>query len=239
MKTLYIIIPVYNEEKTIEKVLKKVKASRTPLWKKQLIVVNDYSSDTTAKILNKLKKKYKFTLINHKENRGKGAAIKSALSLARRDLAKLDPILDVILTQDADLEYDPNDYQILLSAFHPQRYPIVYGSRNLGNTNRGYFFAYYCGRLLTHIHNFLYGSEITDLNTGYKLFRADILVACNLQVDGFDFCNEVTAKVLKMGYKIREVPINYYPRSYKEGKKVSIKDAWLDLWTTLKYRFIN
>lgn len=233
-KLLTIIIPAYNEEKTIEEIIRRTKKAQTPGWRKQIIVVNDASTDKTGKILQKLKKRYAFTLVDHKENRGKGAAIKSALTLARPGLARL----NAILTQDADLEYDPADYKTLLKAFHPTKHPVVYGSRNLGNTNRGYLFAYYCGRILTEIHNFLYNSKITDLNTGYKLFRTDILKDCNLQVDGFDFCHEVTAKVLRMGYKIKEVPINYYPRSYKEGKKVGVKDAWLDLWTTVKYRFV-
>lgn len=234
-KLLTIIIPAYNEEKTIEEIIRRTKKAQTPGWRKQIIVVNDASTDKTGKILQKLKKRYAFTLVDHKENRGKGAAIKSALSFTRGRLAKL----DTILTQDADLEYNPKDYAIILRAYNKSRHPVVYGSRNLGNTNRGYFFTYYCGRVLTEIHNLLYRSKITDLNTGYKLFRTDILKDCSLQVDGFDFCHEVTAKVLKMGYKIKEVPINYYPRSYKEGKKVGVKDAWLDLWTTIKYRFIE
>ncbi|MEK7521848.1 MAG: glycosyltransferase family 2 protein [Patescibacteria group bacterium] len=235
MKILTIIIPVFNEQNTIEEVLNRVRKVKTPGWKKQIIVVDDCSTDSTPKILKKIQKNQSFILISHKKNLGKGGAIKSALTLVTPSHTRL----NAVLTQDADLEYDPNDYSTLLKAFHPTKHPIVYGSRNLGTTNRGYFFAYYCGRVLTNIHNFLYGSKITDLNTGYKLFRTDILKSCNLQVDGFDFCHEVTAKVLKMGHKIKEVAINYYPRTYKEGKKVAVKDAWLDLWTTLKYRFVE
>ena len=240
MQLLTIIIPVYNEEKTIEELLKRTKNAKTPGWRKSIIVVNDGSTDDSGKILKKLKRKYNFTpkkgsflIINHKDNRGKGAAIKSAISLARRGLASV----NAVLTQDADLEYDPADYKVLLRAFHPKKFPVVYGSRNLGNTNRGYWFAYLCGRALTEIHNLVYGSRLTDVHTGYKLVRADILGNCNLTVDGFDFCNELTAKILKMGHKIREVPINYYPRTFAEGKKVTAKDTLKDLITLLKYKF--
>lgn len=226
---LSILIPVYNEEKTVETLLRKVIKTSTKRWRKEIVVVDDCSTDQTYKILATLQKKYKFRLLRHATNTGKGGAIKTALKYTTGDL---------ILTQDADLEYDPEDYKGLLSAYRA-RTPVVYGSRNLGNTNRGYFLCYLCGRLFTEINNILYGSNITDINTGYKLFRADIIRNANLQVDGFDFCHEITAKVLKAGYKIKEVPINYYPRSYAEGKKVKVKDALLDLWTTIKYRFVD
>lgn len=238
-----IIIPVYNEENTIAELIRRVYNAKTPGWKKQMIVVDDSSVDKTGKILNRLRKKYGFVLLKHTQNKGKGAAIKSALaryqaSLARLHLASVDT-LDTLLTQDADLEYDPKDYETLLRAYHPKKSPVIYGSRNMGTTNRGYLLTHLTGRALSFIFNLIFGTKITDINTGYKLFRADILHACDLKVDGFDFCHEVTAKVLKMGYKIREVPINYYPRSWAEGKKVRPKDAWLDLWTTIKYRFVR
>ncbi|MBI4028865.1 MAG: glycosyltransferase family 2 protein [Candidatus Blackburnbacteria bacterium] len=232
MRKLLILIPVYNEEKTTEELLKRVFAAKTPGWEKKILVVNDGSTDSTGKILQKLQKKYNFVLATHKTNKGKGAAIKTALSLARNDLARL----NVFLTQDADLEYDPQNYGTLLKAYDPNKHPVVYGSRNLGTTKRGYLLCHWTGRALSFIFNTLYSSNITDINTGFKLFRADIIKDCDLQVDGFDFCHEVTAKILKRGYKIKEVPITYNPRSWEEGKKVRPKDAWLDLWTTLKYR---
>lgn len=228
MKKVTILIPIFNEQTTIEELFKCVRLAKTPGWKKEIIIVNDGSTDETCKILQKLKKKHRFTLITHKENRGKGAAIKTGISKVTGR---------AILTQDADLEYDPRDYEVLLEAYHPTNHPMVYGSRNLGTTNRGYWFAYLCGRALTEIHNFIYGSKLTDVHTGYKLIRADILRKCKLEADGFDFCNELTAKILKMGYKIREVPINYYPRSFAEGKKVTPKDVLKNIFTILKYKF--
>ncbi|MBI2268385.1 MAG: glycosyltransferase family 2 protein [Candidatus Blackburnbacteria bacterium] len=226
---LSILIPVFNEERTIEKLLKKVISAPIRGWRKEIVVVDDCSTDKTHKILAALTQKYKFKLIKHGMNTGKGGAVKTALKYATGD---------IVLTQDADLEYDPKDYKILLSAYGFKN-PVVYGSRNLGATNRGYLICYLCGRCLTLLNNLLYGSSITDINTGYKLFRADIIKNANLQVDGFDFCHEITAKVLRSGYKIKEVPINYYPRSYSEGKKVKVRDAILDLWTTIKYRFVK
>lgn len=232
-KKLSIIIPVFNEEKTIGEVLIKVGGALSPGYVKEIIVVNDASTDNSLKILKGLQKKYKFRLLVHEKNKGKGAGIKTALQVATGNL---------VLTQDADLEYDPRDYKILLSGYSKNS-PIVYGSRNLGvrlgKAQIGYLLCHIAGLCLTSIHNLLYGSEITDLNTGYKLFRTDIIKRANLQVDGFAFCHEVTAKVLKMGYKIKEVPIHYSPRSYSEGKKVKVKDGLLDLWTTIKYRFID
>lgn len=228
MKVLTILIPVYNEENTIAKLLKRVYKSRVTGYRKQVIVVDDCSTDQTPKILKKLRKKYGFKLLKHPKNRGKGAAIKTGLTKTSGNL---------VLTQDADLEYNPADYPALLKAYNAKKSPVVYGSRNMGTTKRGYLLTHLTGRALSFVFNLFYRSNITDINTGFKLIRADILKACDLKVDGFDFCHEVTAKILRMRYHVREVPITYNPRSWKEGKKVRPKDAFLDLWTTIKYRF--
>lgn len=223
---LSIIIPVFNEAKTIAEVIKRVIAVPVFDWEKEIIVVDDGSNDGTEKILKNLQKKYNFLLLRHSENLGKGAAIKTGLKKVKGDF---------VLIQDADLEYDPNDYQILLAALDKNS-PVVYGSRILGKTKRGNLLYYLGGRFLTLFFNFLFGSKLTDINTGYKLFRTDVLKNINLESNGFEFCEEVTAKILKFGYSIKEVPIHYYPRGHSQGKKIRVKDGLIALLTIIKYR---
>ena len=227
MKKLSIIIPVFNEKETIEEILKRVRAALTLHHEKEIIVVDDCSNDGTDKKLKDLKKKFNFILLRHSKNLGKGAAVKTALKEVTGDL---------VLIQDADLEYDPSDYQDLLKAFN-KKTPVVYGSRNLGKAKRGYFFFFLGGRFLTSFFNILFDSNLTDLVTGYKLFRADIIKNINLERNGFEFCEEVTAKVLKSGYSVKEVPIHYYPRKLSEGKKIRFWDGLTAFWTIIKYRF--
>lgn len=223
---LSIIIPVFNEEGTIEEIIRRCLKAETLGYEKEIIVVNDGSNDNTQKILKNLKEKFNFILLEHSRNLGKGAAIKSGLKKATGNL---------ILIQDADLEYNPNEYQNLLKEVN-QNFPIIYGSRNLGKSKRGYFSYFLGGKLLTAFFNLLFGSNLTDLNTGYKLFRADIIKNLNLQSNGFEFCEEVTAKIFKAGFSIKEVPIDYYPRKFSEGKKVRFWDGLLGLWTIIRYR---
>lgn len=165
--------------------------------------------------------------MNNPKNQGKGKAIKNALSKVTGDF---------VIIQDADLEYEPEDYNFLLDSVDKE-HQIIYGSRNLGKAERGYFLFFLSGRILSFVFSILYGIKITDINTCYKLFRTDIIKEINLKGNGFEFCEEVTAKALKKGYKIKEVPIHYYPRSFKEGKKISFKDGIIALWTILRYRF--
>jgi glycosyltransferase involved in cell wall biosynthesis len=226
MKKLSIIIPVFNEKETILEIIKRVMAVPVLDYEKEIIVVDDSSNDGTERILGNLKDASDFLLARHPHNLGKGAAVRTALEHVTGG---------VVVIQDADLEYNPDDYQKLLSAFGDGS-PVVYGSRNLEKTGRGYWLNFWGGRFLTALLNMMFGSKLTDINTGYKLFRADIIKNLNLASNGFEFCEEVTAKILKSGYPIKEVPIHYHPRKFSEGKKIKFKDGFIGIWTIVKYR---
>ncbi|MDP3965655.1 MAG: glycosyltransferase family 2 protein [bacterium] len=227
MKKLSIIIPVYNEEKTIGEIVKRV--SDVPLsgYEKEIIVVNDGSDDGTERLLKRLKENSGFILLEHNANLGKGAAIKTALTRVTGNL---------VLIQDADMEYDPNDYQELLAAVDTES-PVIYGSRNLGRAERGHFLYFLGGKFLTALFNILFGAHLTDINTGYKLFPADLIKSISLESNGFEFCEEITAKIYTLGYRVKEIPIHYTPRSFSEGKKISALDGLIGIWTIIKYRF--
>src|SRR3989338_2367550 len=225
MKKLSIITPVFNEKETVEEIIKRVIAASTLDYQKEIIVVDDGSNDGTEKILENLRGKFNFLLLRHPQNLGKGAAIKTAIKQVTGY---------IILIQDADLEYDPNDYQELLRALSNNS-PVVYGSRNLGKVKRGYFLYFLGGRFLTAFLNIMFCSKLTDINTGYKLFRTDIIKNLDFESNGFEFCEEVTAKILKSGYSIKEIPIHYYPRKFSEGKKIRFGDGLIGIWTIIKY----
>lgn len=218
-----VIIPVYNEEETVAEVIKKI--IETP-FEKEIIAVDDGSNDGTIKILKNFSDKIK--LISHKQNRGKGAAIRSALQEINGD---------IVIIQDADLEYDPSDYGKILEPVLQNQADVVYGSRNLIHNPRSSLSFYLGGIFLSKLTNFLYGTNITDESTGYKVFRTKILKSLNLKCNGFEFCPEVTAKLLRHGYKIKEVPISYHPRGFDEGKKIGWVDGVKAVFTLLKYRF--
>lgn len=222
---LSIIIPVFNEKKTIEEIIKRVISAPVFDYEKEIIVVDDNSDDGTREILAKMENKYGFCFLFHDKNLGKGAAIRTALEKVTGDL---------VITQDADLEYDPKDYQKLLTVFS-ENFPVIYGSRNLEKAGRGYFLYYLGGRLLTLFLNLLFNSKLTDINTGYKLFKTDVIKSINIESDRFQFCEEVTVKILKKRIQIKEVPINYYPRRFSEGKKIRFKDGFVSIWTIFKY----
>jgi dolichol-phosphate mannosyltransferase len=227
---LSVLIPVYNEEKTISKVIDIVKKADIGKVDKEIIVVDDGSKDNTLVALKKIKG---IKLIAHKKNSGKGAAIRTAIKHATGD---------IIIVQDADLEYDPNEYKQLIGPIITGKAKVVYGSRRLKKSNKKYSgLSFYIGGVtLTLVTNLLYPSaHITDEPTCYKVFKADVLKSINLRCTRFEFCPEVTAKVLKKGIKIKEIPISYYPRSIKEGKKINWKDGAEALWTLLKYRFVD
>jgi glycosyltransferase involved in cell wall biosynthesis len=227
MKTISIVIPVFNEVKTIGDTLAKVSGISIPGWKKEIIVVDDGSTDGTKEILAAWKKKS--TVIIQPKNAGKGAALGAGFRKATGD---------VILIQDADLEYSPENYGRLLEPFANDRVDVVYGSRFLG-AHLSTLFVYELGnKFVTFMTNVLYNTNITDMETGYKVFRRTVLDGMNLTARRFDFEPEFTAKILKKGCQIYEVPITYYGRKISEGKKLTWKDGIAAVLTLLKYKFV-
>ncbi|MFQ5869987.1 MAG: glycosyltransferase family 2 protein [Candidatus Zixiibacteriota bacterium] len=223
---LSIIIPCYNEEKTIEALLLRV--CQVPV-EKEIIVVNDGSSDRSPEIPRELTERHNIKLINHPRNYGKGRAFKSALKVATGE---------VVIVQDADLEYDPQDFIPILDKFKLDGANVVYGSRNLNKENRHSYFRYYLGGvLITKIANLLFSCRLTDEPTCYKAFRMEVITQIDIEGEGFEWEPEVTAKLLRAGYQIVEVPIKYFPRSFKEGKKLSWRDGVRAIFTLIKYRF--
>jgi glycosyltransferase involved in cell wall biosynthesis len=224
-----VLIPAYNEVRTLARCLEAV-YSRNPGRTLEVIVVDDGSSDGTYEAAVAAARPGT-RVLKHERNAGKGAAIRTALSAATGD---------VVLIQDADLEYDPADYAALLKPFEEGRADVVYGSRIRNAENgRSYSTYYWGGRLLSGWTNLLYGSSLTDEATCYKVFNANLLRSFDLRCAGFEFCPEVTAKVLRRGIKIFEVPISYSPRRMEDGKKIRWHDGVIHLWTLLKLRVSN
>lgn len=228
MKTLSIIIPVYNEAATIEQVLTSVFVQPLHGWRKEIIVIDDGSTDRTKKILKSWEKKV--YIIYKEKNEGKGSALSIAFGKATGD---------ILLIQDADLEYSPKDYPMLLAPFDNPQVDIVYGSRFLG-PHLSTMFLYALGnKFVTLVTNLLFNATITDMETGYKVFRRRVLDGITIRAKRFDVEPELTAKVLKKGCQIYEVPISYYGRKFAEGKKLTWRDGVVALWTLIKYRFVN
>jgi len=228
MTKVSIIIPVYNEEKTIADVVQKVKGSTIKGWKKEIIIVDDGSTDRTATICKKFIKECLY--VQKKKNEGKGSAIVEGLKKATGDM---------ILIQDADLEYSPNDYPTLLAPFEHAHVDVVYGSRFLGS-HLSTMFVYELGnKFVTLATNILFNTNITDMETGYKVFRKSVLSGITIKAKRFDVEPELTAKILKKGYQIYEVPISYFGRKFEEGKKLTWKDGIVALWTLIKYRIVD
>ena len=225
---LSVLIPVYNEMENIREILSRVRATKLA---KEIIVVDDGSSDGTREVLKKLDGRHKVRVILHEKNLGKGAAVATGLREARGD---------VVLIQDADLEYNPRDYPALLQPIEEGLADVVYGSRFLGGPHRvTMFWHLVANRLLTLLTNILYNTILTDMETGYKVFRRKIVENMTLRAKRFDFEPEFTAKVLKRHYRIFEVPISFNPRDYSQGKKIKLKDAFQAVWTLLKYRIVD
>ena len=219
---LSVIIPVYNERDTILEVIKRVEDVKI---NKEIIIVDDCSNDGTREILKK--GDLGATILFHEENKGKGAAVKTALNHVSGD---------IVIIQDADLEYDPQDFYELIKPITSGHAKVVYGSRFKGKQN-GMYFSHMLGtkffNLLVYL---LYRQKISDESTCYKAFKTNVLKSLNLHCKGFEFCPEVTAKLMKRGYKIFEVPISYTGRRFKFGKKVTWKDGFMVIWTLLKYK---
>lgn len=228
MNTVSVIIPVFNEEKTVDSVLLRVIEQKIPGWKKEIIVVDDGSTDGTKKILDKWKKNCLIVL--KEKNEGKGSAVTMGMKKATGD---------VLLIQDADSEYDPKDYPTLLAPFSNPKVMIVYGSRFLGPHLSTQFIYAQGNKFVTLITNILFNTNITDMETGYKVFRRNVLEGMNIQAKRFDFEPEITAKILKKGYQIYEVPISYFGRKFSEGKKLTWKDGVAAFYTLVKLRLLN
>jgi len=227
--TLTIVMPVFNEKDTIEEILRRVNAVDLV---DEIVIVDDGSTDGTRDILHEAQKSHpKIHLILHEKNLGKGAAVRTGIQAAASDL---------VLIQDADLEYDPRDYPALLKPMEDGVADVVFGSRFLGAPRRSTMFWHMvANKLLTFMTNLLYNSILTDMETGYKLFRREIIQSIPLRSNRFDFEPEITAKLLKRKLRIVEVPISFYPREYTEGKKIGLKDAFEAVWTLFKYRLVD
>jgi len=228
---LSIIIPVYNEEKTIKEIIKRILAVKMPGVVKELVIVDDKSTDGTRKILEEIKKKHpEFKVFYHRQNQGKGAAVRTGLKHATGDY---------LIVQDADLEYDPQDIPRLLKPILEGKAQVVYGSRFTGEHRNMFFWHMVGNKFLSLVTNVLYNTTLSDMEVCYKLFSRQALRGVGLKENRWGFDPEVTVKFLKKGIRIYEVPISYAGREVKEGKKISWRNGFRILWVLLKYRFSN
>lgn len=225
---LSVVMPVYNEANTLEEIVARVTAVKLA---DEIVIVDDGSSDGSAEILNKLGKQGGVRVITHEKNQGKGAAVRTGIQAAQGDL---------ILVQDADLEYDPRDYPKLLEPIDSNMADAVYGSRFLGGSRRPTMYWHMvANKMLTFLTNVLYNNILTDMETGYKLFKRDVIKDIQIKSNSFNFEPEITAKLLKRRTRIFEVPITFNPRDYSEGKKIGIKDAFEAVWALFYYRVFD
>jgi len=225
---LTVVLPVYNEINTIREIIQRVQMQNLA---EEILLVDDGSVDGTREILEGLDGTGSIRVILHNKNQGKGAAVRTGLNAAKGD---------VILIQDADLEYDPRDYPKLLQPIEEGVAEVVYGSRFLGGPRRtAMFWHMVANKLLTFLTNILYNTILSDMETGYKVFRREVIEGMTLHARRFEFEPEFTAKILKRNYRIYEVPITFNPRDYNEGKKIGMKDAFEAVWALFKYRFVD
>lgn len=230
IQKLTIVVPVFNEKNTIEEILRRLEKVDLGAVQKEIIIVDDGSDDGTREILKRYEAEYK--IIYHPKNLGKGAAVRAGFAESSGDY---------VVVQDADLEYDPEDFKKMVEVAERKGADAVYGSRRLGggakkNPKAGALY-YFGGVLLSELANLLYGTKITDEPTCYKMVSRKALEKLNLTANGFEFCPEITAKIARLKIPIYEVPISYHPRSKKEGKKIKLRDGLIAIWTLIKYRF--
>jgi len=225
---LSIIVPVYDERNTVVEIVRRMRAVDLPV-EREIILVDDGSTDGTRDVLGQLSDSTVRVLL-HPHNQGKGAAIKTGLAQVTGDL---------VIVQDADLEYDPEDWPKLLAPVLRGKARVVYGSRFTGE-RRNMLFTHWVGnRFLSLMTNVLYNTTLSDMETCYKLFDRDVLDGLDIKASGFEFEPEVTAKVLRQGIRIYEVPISYAGREFHEGKKITWRDGLVALWTLVKFRFVD
>lgn len=225
---LSIVIPVYNEKNTLNSLLTRVEAVD---YEKEIVLVDDCSTDGTREIVESYKNKKEYTVVMHQYNRGKGAALRTGFAEASGD---------IIIIQDADLEYDPKDYGKLLEPILDGRADVVYGSRFLGGPHRVLFFWHYVGNMaLTLLSNVMTNLNLTDMETCYKVFSRQVLDSIDLKCNRFGFEPEFTSKVAKQKFRIYEVPISYSGRDYAEGKKIGWKDGVAAIWFIIRFRLFN
>lgn len=223
-----VIIPVYNEVESIREIVKRVNNTKLA-W--EIVIVDDCSVDGTRDVLREMDGKGNVRVILKDKNEGKGSAVRAGMTAAKGE---------VLLIQDADLEYDPRDYPILFKPLEEGIADVVYGSRFLGGPRRVVMFWHMvANHLLTFMTNLLYNTILSDMETGYKVFRREVVEGMSLHAKRFDFEPEFTAKVLKRKYRIFEVPITFNPRDYSEGKKIGLKDAFEAVWALLRFRFMD
>lgn len=223
-----VLIPVYNEERTIEEILRRVKNVRL---EKEIVVVDDGSKDSTRDFLRALKDQ-EIKVFFHEKNLGKGAALRTAIKEAQGD---------IVIFQDADLEYDPQEYLALIDPIIRGQADVVYGSRlSGGKPQRAYMYWHKLGNnFLTFMINILFNTMLTDMETGYKAFKRDVIQGLNLRSNDFSIEPEITAKILKKKLRVYETSISYYGRNYEEGKKITWRDGFSAIWAILKYRFVD
>jgi len=227
-KKISIVIPVYNEKDFIRQLIGRVEATK---YNKEIILVDDYSTDGSREIIHEYEERENFKVSYHNSNQGKGAALRTGFSLVTGE---------IIIIQDADLEYDPADYPTLLTPILDERADVVFGSRFLGGTHRVLFFWHYLGnKFLTTLSNIFTNLNLTDMETCYKVFTKEVLDSLTLTCNRFGFEPEFTSKIAKKKFRIYEVPISYSGRDYSEGKKIGWKDGVAALWYIFKFRFLN